>query len=105
MSKNRVIVLKIISGELTITEAAALYNVSRRHLHRLVARFRSEGINGTEPRSRAPLSHPQQTTDRVRERVISIRTALIANGLDAGPITSYWRNQQREPGRWPGSRT
>jgi transposase InsO family protein len=101
VSKNRVIVLKIVAGELTITQATAQYGVSRRHLHRLLARYREDGLDGLEPRSRAPLSSPQAVTDRVRQRIIELRSSLTADGLDAGPVTVAWH--LREEGLKPPS--
>ncbi|GAA1971666.1 IS481 family transposase [Microbacterium deminutum] len=94
MSKHRVVVLKIISGEFTVTAAAAEYGLSRPYLHKLLARYREQGLEGLEPRSRAPLTSPQATTDRVRERIIVLRGALTAAGLDAGPVTIGWHLQQ-----------
>lgn len=101
MSKNRVIVLRIVAGELTITQAAAQYGVSRRHLHRLLTRYREDGLDAVEPRSRAPLSSPHAVTDRVRARIIAIRQQLTGDGLDAGPVTIAWH--LREEGLKPPS--
>lgn len=89
-SKHRVVVLKIIAGQLSVAEAAARYEVSRPYLHKLVARYRAEGLEGLEPRSRAPKSSPQVVTDRVRDRVVHLRVALTASGTDAGPVTIAW---------------
>jgi transposase InsO family protein len=94
MSKHRVVVLKIVAGQLTVTEAAEEYGLSRRHLHRLLARYREGGVDDLEPRSRAPLSSPQAVTPRVRERVIALRQSLTAAGLDAGPVTISWHLTQ-----------
>ncbi len=94
MSKHRVVVLKIVAGELSVTDAAAQYGISRRHLHRLLARYRQDGLDGLEPRSRAPLTSPQQVTDRVRDRVVHLRQALTAAGTDAGPVTIAWHQRQ-----------
>lgn len=96
MSKHRVVVLKIVSGQLGVAEAAAEYGISRRHLHRLLARYREDGLDGLEPRSRAPLSSPQAVTDRVRERIVQLRVALTAAGLDAGPVTIAWHLEREE---------
>jgi len=41
MSKARVAVMKIVSKQLTVSAAAAEYGFSRRHLHRLLARYRA----------------------------------------------------------------
>ncbi|MGN8024579.1 IS481 family transposase [Microbacterium sp. 22242] len=90
MSKHRVVVLKIIAGQLTVTAAACEYGLSRQYLHVLLARYRKEGLDGLEPHSRAPLTSPQTTTTRVRDRVIELRQQLTSNGLDAGPVTIAW---------------
>jgi transposase InsO family protein len=93
-SKHRVVVLRIVAGQLTVSAAAEEYAISRRHLHRLLARYREEGLDGLELRSRAPLSSPHAATDRVRDRIVQLRTALTAAGTDAGPVTIAWHLQQ-----------
>lgn len=72
MSRARVAVLKIVSKHLAVTAAAAECGITRRHLHRLLARYREGGIEAVEPRSRAPWSSPQQ--------------ALTGQDSDAGPV-------------------
>lgn len=94
MSKARVAVMKIVSKQLTVTAAAAEYGFSRRHLHRLLVRYRDGGLDAVEPRSRAPHTSPQRTTDEVRERILQLRAELSGNGLDAGPITIAWHVEQ-----------
>jgi len=89
-----VVVLKIVTGQLTVTEAAEQYGVSRRHLHRLLARYREGGLDDLEPRSRSPLTSPHKTSDRVRNRIVELREALTAAGTDAGPVTLAWHLRQ-----------
>jgi transposase InsO family protein len=90
MSRARVAVLQVVSKQLSVTEAAAQYGFSRRHLHRLLARYRDGGLDALQPRSRRPKSNPAATSDQVRERVIELRGELAANGSDAGPVTIAW---------------
>jgi transposase InsO family protein len=90
MSKHRVAVLKVVSGQLSVTASAAECRISRGHLHRLLRRYRDEGLDGLEPRSRRPYSSPHATSDAVRDRVIALRIELTARGLDAGPVTIAW---------------
>ena len=90
MSKYRVIVLKIVSKQLSVTEAAERYGLSRRHLHRLLARYRAEGLDAVEPRSRRPKTNARATPPEVAERVTQLRAELLGNGLDAGPATIAW---------------
>jgi transposase InsO family protein len=90
MSRARVAVLQVVSQQLSVTAAAAEYGFSRRHLHRLLARYREGGLQALEPRSRRPKRTPIATSQDVRERVIGLRTQLTADGLDAGPVTIAW---------------
>jgi transposase InsO family protein len=104
MSRARVAVLQVVSNQLSVTEAAAEYGISRRHLHRLLARYREGGVDALEPRSRRPLSNPAQTPVAVRERVVELRLRLTADGLDAGPVTIAW-HLEREGHKPPAPAT
>ena len=84
MSKARVVVPKIISRQMSVSEAAAAYGVSRQHVHRWLARYRDHGFDGREPRSRRPHSNPR-TASKVAERIVVLRRELAAQGLDHGP--------------------
>jgi transposase InsO family protein len=90
MSRARVAVLKVVSHQLSATDAAVEYGFSGRHLQRLLARYREGGLGALEPRSRRPRTNPLATPDEVRERVIELRGQLAADGLDAGPLTIAW---------------
>jgi transposase InsO family protein len=94
MSHARVAVLKVVTGQLSVTESAAEHGFSRRHLHRLLALYRQGGLDALEPRSRRPRTNPAQTSEKVRERVIALRGQLSAQGLDAGPVTIAWHLEQ-----------
>lgn len=90
MSKHWVIVLKIVTKQLTVTEAAQQYDISRRQLQRLLARYRAHGLDAVEPRSRRPKSNARATSPEVVERIIQLRGELTREGSDAGPITIAW---------------
>ena len=90
MSKHHVAVLKVVSAQLSVTAAAASCGISRGHLHRLLARYREGGLEAVEPRSRRPRASPQRTSVAVRDRIVALRTELVAGGLDAGPATIAW---------------
>ena len=104
MSRAHVAVLKITTKQLSVTEAAAEYGFSRRHLHRLLARYREGGLDALEPRSRRPRSNPAATPVVVRQRVIELRQKLTADGLDAGAVTIGW-HLEREGLRPPAPAT
>jgi transposase InsO family protein len=94
VSRNRVIVLKVIAKQLTVTQAAEQYGLSRRQLHRLLARFRQGGLDAVDPRSRKPRSNSAATAPAIRDRIVALRQSLTADGLDAGPVTIAWHLQQ-----------
>jgi transposase InsO family protein len=94
MSRARVAVLQVVSDQLSVTAAAAEYGFSRRHLQRLLARYREGGLQALEPRSRRPHRTPIATPEDVRGRVIELRRGLSADGLDAGPVTIAWHLEQ-----------
>jgi transposase len=104
MSRARVAVLQVVSSQLSVTQAAAEYGISRRHLHRLLARYREDGLEALEPRSRRPKTTPIATPETIRERVIELRVQLIAGGLDAGPHTIAW-HLEREGHKPPAPAT
>ena len=85
MSKARVVVLEVVSGHLTVTQAARVYGLSRQHLYRLLNRYRQGGLEAVDPRSRRPASNPRAVPDEVIIAVVTLRQQLAADGLDAGP--------------------
>ncbi len=88
------IIARILTQQLTITQAATEYGISRRQLHRLLARARADGIDAVEPRSRKPQTNPRQTPDHLRTSIIELRQHLTATGHDAGPVTIAWHLEQ-----------
>lgn len=95
MSKVRVVVLEVVSGNLTVSAAARTYGLSRQHVHRLLKRYREGGLEAVDPRSRRPASNPRAVSDEVIVAIVTLREQLTADGLDAGPLTLQWHLQQR----------
>ncbi|MFG1929226.1 helix-turn-helix domain-containing protein [Mycobacterium sp. NPDC048908] len=58
MSKARVVVLEVVSGNLTVSAAARTYGLSQQHVYRLLKRYRDGGLDAVDPRSRRPASNP-----------------------------------------------
>jgi transposase InsO family protein len=94
MSRARVAVLKVVTKELSVTDAAARYGYSRQHLHRLLARYRVGGLDAVDPRSRRPRSNPQAVSQEIRDLLLATRLRLTGQGLDAGPVTLAWHLEQ-----------
>jgi transposase InsO family protein len=104
MSRARVAVLSVVSKKLSVSAAAAEYGYSRRQLQRLLARYRQDGLDAVEPRSRRPRSNSATTPDEVRERIVELRLELTKDGLDAGPVTIAW-HLEHEGHRPPATST
>ncbi len=83
-NKNRVIVLAVVEGGLSVAEAARRFGVTRQWIHRLLARYRADSLAGLEPRSRAARTPAGRLPDEVRTHIIAVRDQLVDDGLDAG---------------------
>jgi transposase InsO family protein len=94
MSKARVVVLEVVSGNLTVSAAARTYGLSRQHIYRLLTRYRQGGLEAVDPRSRRPASNPRAVKDEVIAAIVTLREQLTAAGLDAGPLTLQWHLSQ-----------
>lgn len=94
MSRARVAVLSVIAKQMSVTAAAAEYGYSRRQLHRHLVRYRGDGLDAVEPRSRRPLTNSAATPASVRERIVELRLQLTKDGMDAGPVTIAWHLEQ-----------
>jgi len=90
MSKARVIVLSVVHQHLTKAETARKFGVSWQWVHTLVTRYEAGGLDALEPRSRRPATSSRATSPSIRDRVIELRHELVADGLDAGPVTIAW---------------
>jgi transposase len=95
MSKARVVVLEVVSGHLSVTAAAQAYGLSRQHIYRLPKRYRDGGLDAVDPRSRRPASNPRAVAEEVIIAIVTLREQLVADGLDAGPLTMQWHLAQQ----------
>lgn len=84
-SRNRAIVLAIIEGGMTQTEAAHHFGVSTRWVRTLYRRFERDGPEGLYPLSRRPHTQPAKTSAQVTDQILAVRERLVSEGLDAGP--------------------
>ena len=83
-----------------ISELARSHGVHRSWLYKLVARYRAAGEAGLAPRSRRPMRSPTAMPSEVAERIVALRTELLAQGLDAGALSIRWY-LEREGGSAP----
>lgn len=72
------------------------HGISRETFYVWRRRFRDAGLDGLEPRSRAPLSSPQRIGADVEEAIIELRKELVDRGVDAGAGTIQWHLGRRK---------
>lgn len=63
----------ILNKEITIKKMTKICPFSERSLKYWLANFRRQGIKGLKNNSTRPRSHPQETSIRVKERIIELR--------------------------------
>lgn len=93
-SQSQVIVLSILHDGLTPTQAALRFGVGRTWIYQLLARYKTGGLEALEPRSRRPQSNSRSLGNQVRSQIITLRKALLAQGLDAGAASIAWHIEQ-----------
>ena len=81
------------------------YGISRETFHFWRRRFEAEGLDGLEPRSRAPKTSPQRTDPAVEDAIVALRKQLAEENLDAGPATIQWHLGRQGCPRVPSEAT
>ena len=77
-------VLPIIRKEVKLKEAALVFSGGQRRLERWMAAYKKYGEDGLMPKSTRPMSQPNETPIRIKERIIELRkeTGLCAQKLN-----------------------
>lgn len=87
MDKGRFLIETHLRTGRPIGELAKAHGVHRSWLYKLLTRYRQEGFQGLEARSKRPRSSPTRITDRYEDEVVAVRKELIDLGVDAGAET------------------
>jgi transposase len=90
VSKARLVITAVVVEGRPVAQVAAAYAVSRQWIYKLLARYRAEGDQAFEPRSRRPHSRPTATPAATVELILRLRRELTRQGLDAGAQTIAW---------------
>ncbi|WP_343883982.1 IS481 family transposase, partial [Glutamicibacter uratoxydans] len=85
--RNKQIITAVVHGSMNTRSAAAHFNVSERWVKELIRRYAFEGETAYEARSKRPKTSPGRTPEATRERIVTLREILVAQGLDAGAET------------------
>jgi transposase InsO family protein len=87
MDKGRFVIETHLRTGRPIGELARAYEMDRSWLYRRLARYRSEGEAGLEPRSRRPVRSPAKVWDLYEDEIVAVRKELSDAGFDAGAET------------------
>jgi transposase InsO family protein len=90
VSKARLVITAVLVEGRSVREVSAAYGVARSWIYELLSRYRTEGDDAFEPRSRRPHSQPTAIPAVTVELIIQLRQQLAGQGLDAGAHTIAW---------------
>jgi transposase InsO family protein len=90
VSKGRLIITAVVLEGRSQSQVSRDYGVSQSWVSELVARYREEGEQAFEPRSRRPRRSPNAIPEATLQLVLQLRHELTDEGLDAGPQTIAW---------------
>lgn len=95
MGQGRYLVESHLREGRSVAELAAAHGVHRSWLYKLLARYRREGEAGLEPRSRRPRRSPATMATALADEIVTLRSNLLDQGLDAGALTIHWHLARR----------
>ena len=81
---------------------ARAHGVSKSWLYELMARYREQGEESLEPRSKRPVSSARRVGAEVEEEIVVLRKSLAEEGLDAGAHAIQYHLLAQRKGRAPG---
>jgi transposase InsO family protein len=87
--------IAVASDDLNVSAFCREHGISRETFYAWRRRYRAEGLEGLEPRSRAPRTNPRRLGDEVEDAVVGLRKELDELGVDAGPATIRWHLGRR----------
>jgi transposase InsO family protein len=100
MSERLAFVQACLDRRKRIVEICSEFGISEKTGHKLLKRFREEGIEGLRDRSHAGLSHPYRIAPEVKERVIGLRKKYPLYGAEK---LRDWLVQHEPKVRWPAA--
>lgn len=90
------VIAKADGMDVNVAQVCKKAGVSRTLFYNLLARYRTEGIVGLEPRSRRPHGSPNQTSITIENTIVQLRKELDEQGLDHGAATIQWHLQRSD---------
>jgi transposase-like protein len=83
------------SDDLNVSAFCHQYGISRQTFYQWRRRYRAEGLDGLEARSRAPKTSPKRISPETEDAIVALRKELSELGVDAGPGTIQWHLGRR----------
>lgn len=91
-----------LRGTHTVTDLARAYGISRQAAYKWIERYQQEGLQGLEPRSRAPKRRPHATSDALVEQIIATKRRY--QHLGPKKIVDLLKREQPDV-KWPADST
>jgi transposase InsO family protein len=85
----------LASSELNVSAFCREHEISRETFYVWRRRYRADGLDGLEPRSRAPKTSPRRVDAATEEQIVGLRKELGELGVDNGPATIQWHLGRR----------
>jgi transposase InsO family protein len=73
MSQKEEFISRVIAGKESFSTLCTEFNISRKTGYKIWNRYQAEGIEGLQSHSRAPLSIPNKTHQKIIDKIISVR--------------------------------
>ena len=87
--------IAVASDDLNVAAFCREQDISRETFYFWQRRYRVDGLEGLEPRSRAPKTSPRRVSAAVEDVIIELRKELTDLGVDHGPATIQWHLGRR----------
>jgi transposase-like protein len=104
--------IAVASDELNVSAFCREHGVSRQTFYEWRRRYLADGLEGLEPRSRAPRTSPRRVGADVEDAVVALRKELAELGVDTGlppssgtsavAVSRWCRRRRRSGGCWCG---
>lgn len=102
MDERMKLVTEWLTGDETMSELAAAYDVSRKTAYKWVERYQVDGVSALRDRSRRPHGHPATTEAAIVERLVAARRRFPR--WSAGKLVT-WLARQTPQVHWPSRTT
>src|SRR3954451_24729957 len=87
--------IAVASDDLNVAAFCREHGVSCQTFYEWRRRYLADGLEGLEPRSRAPRTSPRRIGSDIEAAVVGLRKVLVKLGVDHGPATIQWHLGRR----------